>query len=143
MKIGISCRYEHASKPLRSLVYGEKLLEILKTITPTSTAVRTGDGSAEHPYEAASIGEWFWLAKQETGFAPMYINVGGRLIARWGSGAGPLQDYITDITDYQTVVTMRVPLLTELYGDYEREVRRVKTLYDETDSQEGIDLDLP
>jgi hypothetical protein len=138
MKIGIACRYEHQSRPARSIVYGDRLLELLRNTLPAREVVRLGDGSSDSPFVPMRIGEWFTLAHAETAVAPMFISIGGRKIARWGSGAGPLQDYITDVTDYPELAARTVGAL-----DYQDTVRELKRHYDTADAVAGIDTELP
>ncbi len=140
MKIGIACRYTYQHQPARSIVHSDALLELLKRNMPIATAPNIGDGSLERPFRPTSIGAWFWLSQQRSRQPPMFILVGGRLIARWGTGGGQYVDYCTDVTDFVDLVTQYC-----LGGDdYEdmiaQEIGKWYALYDQLS---GLDPRLP
>lgn len=144
MKVGVACTYQFgknlmAMTQARSRVFFDTLLEMLKRERPASTAVQQGNGTLDDPYEPQGIGEWYWLAQQDTAFTPTFISVGGRLLARWGAGAEDLQDYVTDITGYEPG-TAEYCLGKDNYRDW---VQTMKEQYDIFDHQSKIDTRMP
>ena len=139
MKIGIACAYTFKEEKHRSLIHSDNLLEILeqKDTAPLPRTPGTA-GTAEDPHRNLSLQDWYYLSQQQTKTAPIYYRVGGRVIARWGSGAGQFQDYTTDITDYQDETAKAVA-----GGDYEQFVRNLGNAFKSKDQQSGIKPELP
>ena len=70
--------------------------------------------------------------------APIFIEVGGRLIARWGTGAKKYQNYCTDVTGSGGAVHDA----TDGQGDYETHVAKWGEIFAKKDQENGINSEL-
>ncbi len=145
MKIGIACRYrfkkDKKSQEMvdaRSMIHSEQLLDLFRTLVIAKAAPQTGNGSIAEPYQPKSVSEWYYLAMQEPGKDPTFVNVGGRLIARWGTGGGQFVNYCTDVTTWEEAIT------ANCIGkpSYENFIRHdVADAFERFDRSIGMDVD--
>lgn len=137
MKIGISCRYDIKKKKYRSIIHSEEILDLFRLNTPDSTKPNIGNGSYDNPYQPTTIAHWYYLSQLDLEVKPMYVLVGGRLIARWGTGAKNLKRYCTDVTGFENVdSSTSIP-------DYEDFIHLLGREYELMDSKNKIDTKLP
>src|SRR5436309_10437725 len=101
MKIGIACEgtIPKTTTKFRRKLHSDGMLELLVGVVPTA-AKPSGTGTRDDPYRPANLSNWYWLATKDSDVLPMYMQIGGQLIARWGSGGGQFVDYCTDVTDF-------------------------------------------
>jgi hypothetical protein len=59
-----------------------------------------GTGTLDDPFVPKKLKHWLFLAqrKEDKASSTIYIQVGERLIAKWGKAAGGLKNYTSDIT---------------------------------------------
>ena len=138
MKIGIACRYTFRKKPARSMVHFDAVVDILKNVKPPAIAPKKGDGAVKTPYVPNVLGHWYYLAMQKSKAAPIFILVGGRLIARWGSLGGKFRDYCTDMTEFDLLLK-KILLKVSESKNHENELRVLNQRYIELDDMAGID----
>ena len=138
MKVGIACEYMHKQKKVRSIIHHEVLTDILKKVMVTGLDP-DGSGTLEDPYVPNKLGNWWSLANLKWGFAPIFIQVGGRLIARWGTGAGQFRGYCTDVTGLEK----KVALAVNSKSGYEQFVRDLGKIFKKRDALNSINPKLP
>ena len=119
------------------MIHSDAVVDILKSIKVVAVPPDNGDGSVDSPYVPTALGHWYHLALLDSEEAPMFILVGGRLIARWGTGASKFVDYCTDVTAYRLAVD---EILTK--SDYQKEVEVIGQHFREQDELAQIDTDL-
>lgn len=138
MKIGLSCRFEYKSEKLRAILHSNQILELLKSPRVASVDPSTGDGKLDTPYKPSQVGHWYAISQMKPRVEPTFISVGGRLIAQWGTGAGDLANYCTDVTGAEEEV--RKATSEKDYNDHVHEWGR---RYQKLDEQLKIDTKLP
>lgn len=144
MKIGLACRYQFTKKneteptQVRSLVHSDLLLSIMNEVEIMQVEP-PGKGTIDSPYRPSQIGHWFYLANLDVQPAPQFILCGGCTIARWGLGAGGLQNYCTDVTS----ILERVRKACIGVENYHGFVYDLGTQYRDSDDLLGIDNTLP
>jgi hypothetical protein len=102
VKVGFGRKFK--SLDMEFLPY-ETVWELVKGTKPVPSEP-SGSGIAVDPWRPANIGEWFWLAQVDIGAGPQFVQVGKRLIVRWGTDAGGMKNYSSDITDNLEVLQM-------------------------------------
>lgn len=138
MKIGIACRYTMASGPARTVNYTNSLLGILSFAKPASNINGFGKGTLKDPYRPSLVSHWFGLSQMKLKEAPIFIQVGQRLIARWGTGAVRFQNYCTDVTGAESEVQAALQKATEERTNYEKHVVMWGERYAKMDEESGI-----
>ena len=141
MKIGIACRYKFRKEPARSMVHFDAVVDILRNVKPPAIAPKKGDGAVKTPYVPNVLGHWYYLAMQKSKAAPIFIRVGGRLIARWGSLGGKFRDYCTDMTEFDLLLK-KILLKVSESENHENELRVLNQRYIELDDMAGINTKL-
>lgn len=132
MKAGLAYRSKINGE--RGMVYADKLLDVVKNTAPTTWAPVWGDGSLENPYRPTQSQHWAWLASRESGADPMFIVVGERVIARWGSSGGYYKDYATDVTEWEGHV--RGKILGKERKDVQAAIKTIADAYKKIDDEE-------
>jgi hypothetical protein len=142
MKIGIACQWTSTRDQThhRSVLHADGMLEMLQSVTPGSTQP-PGTGAIDDPFRPGSLNNWYWLSTQVSTFLPKYLLIGGRLIARWGTGGGQFVDYCTDVTDFVDVCTARCATNGQSYEAVVRD--EIGAWYKTYDSLSGINSRLP
>jgi hypothetical protein len=95
MKIGFGRAFK--SLEVEFLLFGD-IWNLVMNTKPTANKPG-GDGTFAAPYRPLGVGDWFWLSQQPVGDETVFIRVADRLIAKWGSQAGGLKSYTSDVTD--------------------------------------------
>jgi len=106
MKAGLA--YRSKTNGERGIVYANKLLEVVNIRNLPNWAPVWGDGTLDDPFRPTQAQQWAWLAEQQSGAEPMFIEIGERVIARWGTKAGKFKDYATDVTAWKGHVRDRI-----------------------------------
>lgn len=110
------------------------MLELLGGCDVKEAAPKIGDGKLDTPYSGLCLENWRFLASEKAREDPIFYSVGGRLLVRWGTKAGGMKDYISDMTDY--------PVLLKAILEGKEKTGAVKTKFDEDDDVRGIDTTL-
>jgi len=139
MKIGLACRFQFRNEPRRAVNYANTLLEMLGTKKPAGSVEGIGTGTAKNPYKPTTMGGWYGLSQKPPTDDPVFIEVGGRLIARWGKAAKRYQNYCTDVTGAGPAAHDA----TVGKQDYETYVATWGDAFAKMDKKSGIDPKLP